>query len=203
MKKFLEEKLGDKKSELEGKTDEEIAKLFDEAKAKEAAEAAAGPVFKFEDIKVPETMPITPEAKEKVTALAAKHKLGTEAMQEMIDAHVEIMNAQTKQWDDMKKGWRTEVEKDPVIGGKNLDAVKKDANDVVRKFAGNEQELQELQEDLILLGLGNKKSFIRFLNNVAKATKEDKIAGTSTSQTPPKKTTAQIMYPNMKSEASV
>lgn len=202
MKKFLEEKLGDKKTELEGKTDEEIAKMFDEAKAKEAADANAGPVFKFDDIKIPETMPITPETKEKVTAIAAKHKLGTEAMQELIDTHVEIMNGQTEQWEGLKKTWRGEVEKDPVLGGKNLETVRKAANDVVRKFAGNETELKEFQEDLILLGLGNKKSFIRFLNNVAAKTKEDTLDGAAGSGEPKKPTAAQRMWPNMKSESA-
>lgn len=202
MKKYLEEKLGDKKTELEGKSDEDIAKMFEAEKAKEAAATAAAVVFKFEDIKIPDTMPVTDEMRGKVTALAEKHKLGTEAMQELINTHVEVMNGQRDQWDKMKLDWRTQTEKDPEIGGANLDAVKKAANDVVRKFAGTDEQLKEFQEDLILLGLGQKRSFIRFCNNIAKRTREDSQDGSSTSSQPAKKTTAQIMYPNMKSEAS-
>lgn len=193
MKKFLEEKLGDKKTELEGKTDEEIAKLYDDQKAKDAA----APTFKLEELVIPDDLPVPEAIKSKVTEVANKHKLGKEAMQELTDIHIEMQRDQLKQWNDMKQKWRDGVKSDPVLGGENLDKSVAAADAVVRRFAGTPEELAEFSADLKILGLGNKKSFVRLMNNIAAATGEDTQqpgSGSGEEKLPPEK----VLYPNMK-----
>ena len=57
-----------------------------------------------------------------------------------------------------------------------------------------------MQEDLVLLGLGNKKSFIRFCNNIAKATKDDSMDGKPSGGGSQEKSLASRMWPNMPTE---
>lgn len=199
-KKYLEGKVDPK--ELEGKTDEEIAKLVDEHKAKEAE--AAGKVD-FAKITLPEGIKMSEENQKALQAFVTKNKLTGEqaqaAAQEMADMGSKLQQENLRQWQDMKKSWRESVENDPVLGGNNLKQTVADCNDVVRQFAGSEAELKEFQADLIFLGLGNKPSFVRFLKNIRAATKEDGMDGRSTASAAPQKSAAQRMWPDMKSEA--
>jgi hypothetical protein len=191
---YLEGKEGADKEALKGKTDEEIEKLFNDDKAKEAEAAELGD-FAFDKIKVPEDMPIPEELKGKVTDLAKvfnnKELSASEKMQKAIDMHVE---QQQKQLDDFKKvkdEWRGKVLADP-----ELKASVGAANDVVRKFAGDAKQLEEFQGALKFLGLGNHPAFVRFCANVAKATSEDSMDGKARDGGA-KKDLASMMYPNM------
>jgi hypothetical protein len=103
----------------------------------------------------------------------------------------------------MKQTWREEIVADPKIGGANLDASKKSANEVVRKFAenpefgGSPELVKSLSDDLILLGLGNKKSFMQFLLNVNEFTKNGSIAGTGGTGSADKKPPEKVLWPSM------
>ncbi len=184
--------------------------LFDEKKEGEKKEGEEGekkegdpeaPVaIDFEQIKLPEGMTISEENKTAITEFTGKHKLTQEAAQDLADIGARIEQARLDGWQNMKKEWRGQVEADPQLGGQNIKQTVSECNDIIRKFAGNEGELKELQDDLIFLGLGNKKSFVRFLKNVHAATKEDGVTGKSGGGQTPTKSAAQRMYPNMKSE---
>lgn len=205
-KKFLTDKKLDPKL-MEGKTDAEIQKLYDEQLAKDAAEAEAnaGPTVDFEKLTVPDDTKVTPENMDWVKKYSADNKLTQEQTQALLDKGVEMHKQNIDFWNNTKKGWLAEVKADPTIGGANLDKTVANVEDVIQKFGANKEfggspELvQALQQDLMLLGLGVKKSFIQFMANVHKATSDDTFNGKGGSN-PPKKDLASRMYPNMKSE---
>lgn len=203
-KKFLLDKKVDPKS-LEGKTDEEIKKMFDEQSAKDKAEADAGPKVNFEEIKTSDGTKIAPENMDWLKKFAGDNKLTQEQAQELVDRGVEMQKQNLQFWNDTKKNWLGEVKADPEIGGKNLESTVNNVETAIQKFAANKEFggspelLAELQQDLVMLGLGVKKSFIKLMNNVHRATANDSMDGRSGSN-PPKKDIAERMYPGMRSE---
>jgi hypothetical protein len=203
---YLKGKL--KPEELEGKSDEDVAKLFDAEKQKEADADPTNQPFKLDELKIPDTMPIPEEMKGKVDDLSKifndKKLTNTQKMQKAVDLHVEMMQRQNQQWADTKKNWRDDCSKDPVIGGDKLKPAVAATENLITQFAGNPEFggspelLEQMQDDLVFLGLGNKKSFIKFMNNIARATGEDgfdgKGGGGKSSQD---KSLAQKMWPDM------
>ncbi len=195
---------GDEKpKDTEGDKDPEK----DGDKEKEGEEGDETPTFDLEKLTIPEDMPIPDEVKEEVSALAKELEnadLTTqEKMQKMTDLHVKLMNQQAEKWTEIKAGWRKEVEADPDVGGEKLKAITGDINNLVRQFGknpefgGSDELFDDLKTDLMLLGLGNKKSFIKFMNNVAKATKGDSIAGGKTGPSAEKLGHEKVLFPNM------
>lgn len=131
------------------------------------------------ELTVPEDMPIPDELKGPLTEYITENKLDKEGAQKLTDLGVKLQQHNLDVWTKTKDEWRKEVETDPVLGGSNLKATVAKANDVIRKFAGSEENLAELKQDLVLLGLGNKRSFVRFLTNIAAATGNDSAGGPS------------------------
>lgn len=146
----------------------------------------------MEDLKVPDDMPIPESLKGDVQKFITDNKLGPEQAQAVIDMGVKIQQESLDFWTKTKSEWRTETEADPTFGGKNLAASLAEANRIVRTF-GDDQ----LKEDIMMLGLGNKLSFMRFLNKIAGATKEDNIAGAGAAGGDGKVPVSKIFYPNM------
>lgn len=186
----------EKKEGEQGKDGEK--KDGEKSDKKDDAKKDAPPEFKLEELKIPETMPLAEDMKEEIVTFAKDNKLTKEAMQKGVDMVVKVQEKHEQNWKEMKKGWREEVKADAKLGGseENLKKTIGVCDDVVRKFGGSEKELEELQDDLILLGLGNKRSFIRFLVNVHNATKEDKQEGTGGSGEQ-QKDIARTLWPNM------
>lgn len=186
-------------------TPEEKA-AYEKEKADKALADEKATFVKLDDIKLPEDMPIPDEVKGKLSGIIDKHKIAGDAgkamTQDLIDLHVDMQNKQIEAWQEMKAGWRKEIVDDPVLGGANLEATKKSANDVVRKFAsdpafgGSPELLQAVQDDLIMLGLGNKKSFMKLLLNIEAATKNGSIAGTGGTGDE-RKSTEKVLWPGM------
>lgn len=162
-------------------------------------EAKEGEKVEYTDFKVPENADIIvdPEQVAWLKEYGQANKLTQDQAQALVDKGVEMQQKNLDFWQDTKKGWREQVEKDPVLGGPNLSTSVKNANDVVRQFAGGDKELQELQDDLVLLGLGNKRSFIRLMNNVHKATADDTAAGKSGGGKQEQTNLAAKMWPGM------
>lgn len=202
MKKYLVDKKVDEKT-LEGKTEAEIKALFDAEKAKETADNKEGEKIEYKDFTVPEDMPIAPDTLAEFKAFATENKLTQEAAQKFIDLGVKQQEKSLEFWQNTKKSWRTDSERDPVIGGDKLKTSVNNANDIVRRFAsdpnlgGSPELLKEYQEDLILLGLGNKKSYIKVMNNIHKMISDDSFQGSNNGGAPKSKTMAQTLYPNM------
>lgn len=192
----LEANLTDAEKEaLKGKTDAEIEKLFDDKVKEEQAKSELGD-FDITKVVVPEDMPIPEAMKEKVTELAkifnSKELSASEKTQKAIDLHVETQKQALEQFKEVKNGWKKQVMDDPALKS-SIGA----ANDIVRKFAGDEKQLAEFQGALKFLGLGNHPAFVRFCANVAKATGEDSMDGKDGGSGGSKKSLAELMYPNM------
>ena len=196
----------EEKEEGEGEDDGE-GKEGDESD-KEGEEGDQPPAFDIDKLEVPEDMPIPDDVKEEVNALVKELENPDlslqEKMQKMTDMHVKMMSRQTDAWEKMKDDWRQECIKDPDIGGDNLKPVTGKVNDLVRQFAsnpqfgGSEELFNDLKADLTILGLGNKKSFIKFMHNIAKATGGDEAGGGKSVSNTEKLPREKILYPNMK-----
>lgn len=163
------------------------------------ADDAAEPI-KIEELTVPEDMPIPEEMKGPMSEYITENKLDKAGAQKLTDLGVKMQQHNLDIWTKTKTDWRKEVEADPELGGQNLKQTVAKANDVIRQFAGTEENLAELKQDLVLLGLGNKRSFVRFLTNISKATGNDSAAGASGtgSDVSGQEAMAKRMYPNMK-----
>ncbi len=214
--KAAAEKAAKEKTDADAKKaeDDKVAKMTPEEKAaheqkkKDDAAAAEKAAFvKLDDITVPDDMPIPEAVKTELSALIEKHKVsgdtGKALTQDMINLHVKMQNDQIESWQKMKTEWKNEIVNDPKIGGANLDTSKTAANEVVRKFAenpefgGSPELVKSLSDDLILLGLGNKKSFMQFLLNINEHTKSGSIAGTGGTGGADKKPPEKVLWPNM------
>lgn len=196
-KQFLLDKKVDPAT-LEGKTDEEIAKLFDEAQAAEQSDE--GKVSEYTDFdlsKLPEGIEIADDQLEWVKEYGKANNLTQEQAQALMDKGIEMQQKNLDYWNDTKKGWRDQVKADPELGGQNLSKSVTAAEAVIAKFGGSAENIKEMQDDLQLLGLGNKRSFIRFCNNIAKATSDDRADTPSGNSPAPVKNLAQQMWSNM------
>lgn len=197
---YLKDKIDAK--ELEGKSDADIEKMFDEQKAKEQAEADAGPKVDFTKLKTSDGSEIDAPNMEWLKKYAGDNKLTQEQTQALVDKGAEINKHIADQWTATKTSWTQETKNDPVIGGKNLPQTQASVERLITKFAsdpafgGSPELIRSLQEDLILLGLGRKRSFITMMNNIAKATGEDKMEGTP-GAAPIKASLAERMWPDM------
>lgn len=151
-------------------------------------------------------MPIPEALKAEVSDLAKifnnKELTAQDKFQKAVDLHVKIQTKQLEDFKGIKDDWRAKSLADPELGNNNPETFKATvgrANDIVRKFAGTPAQLEEFQVGLKYLGLGNHPSFIRFCNNVAKATGEDTLGGDSKNPGGgAQKDLATLMYPDMK-----
>ncbi len=205
-REFLLSKASDDaaKKALEGKTDEEISKMFDDAKAKDGGDNA--PQFDVKELltNLPENIEVTPENQQWLGDYAKANNLTKEQTQALVNKGVEMQQKTLDMWAETKSGWREEVKADKTFGGQNLQKSVGAAENLVARFGSTAtdpkvkaEEMMQMQEDLQLLGLGNKLSFIRFCNNIAKAIGEDKMEGSSGLPNKDQKDLATRMWPNM------
>jgi len=168
---------------------------------KKESEGEEKPAPDYSGIVTPDEDFVAPEFVEEFKAFAAEKGLAPEVAKAVFDEYVKHEEAKLDFWLETKANWRKEVESDPVIGGENLSAATGKINDLVRStFERHGEEgaalLDEFQNDLILLGLGNKRSFVRFMHYLAEDFREDSVGGTrhaSNTKLPPEK----VLYPNM------
>lgn len=94
-------------------------------------------------------------------------------------------------WIARNKKWADEIRNDPEIGGANMEQSNAHFANVLREF-GDEQ----LVNDLIETGAGNRLSVARFFTKIGKLMAEGKpLVGDPTSETQ-QQTIAQKLYPN-------
>lgn len=186
----------------EEKKTEEPTKTEEDAKEGEEKKEDA-PVFDVAALKLPDDFVIPEAMKADVEGIAKELNLSTDQMQKLSDLHIKMLQKQNDGFEDLKQSWRAEVEADKDLGGQHLEQTKKLCNDTIRQFAldpafgGSEKLMDGLKSDLIGLGLGNKISFLRFLTNIAKATRNDSVGGQS-GHGAGEETTAKILYPHLK-----
>lgn len=196
---FAPKKEGDAQPPKEGEGD---AKPDDKGEGKDDNaddKSADAPIeYKFE---IPENMPAPPEALEAFTKFAQENKMPPEKAQEALNMHIEMMGrfneSIVENWENTKQAWRQEVVDDPKLGGQNLDKTIAASNTVIDTFVSDAEHLKELQQDLTGLGLGNKRSFIKFLTNIHAKISDDSVAGTFGVQPAEKKSLASTLWPDM------
>lgn len=196
---FAPKKEGDAQPPKEGEGD---AKSDDKGDSKDgdADDKSADAPIEYQ-FNIPEDMPAPPEALEQFKNFAQANKLSQEQAQQALDMHIKMMGNAHEQmvegWENTKQAWRQEVINDPELGGNNLEKTRTNANIVIDTFVSNAEHLKEFQQDLIGLGLGNKASFIRFLNNIHAKISDDSVAGTFGVQSAEKKSLASTLWPDM------
>jgi hypothetical protein len=94
--------------------------------------------------------------------------------QKVVDAYAKTEQQQRLAWEAKNDSWRQEVEKDPELGGKNMDQTRAWLNNAITRYGS-----KELQAELKSLGLDNNPHLVRFVAKVGKAMAEDTVAGTT------------------------
>ena len=182
------------------KDGDDKAKDGEPAEKKEGEGESEKPT-EYADFKLPEGVELADADKTKLVEFAKGLNLSQDQAQAMLDQHLknqqEAETATENAWLETKDAWADEVKADPVLGGANLEKTISTCDNVVRQFASDEAHLQSLQDDLMMLGLGNKKSFIQFLNNVANATKNDSIGDGKSEPTAQQVPIEKRMWPGM------
>lgn len=167
------------KPEGEETADGEKKDESEDGEKKDDEKEAEAPQVDFDKLELPADMPVQPELKERFLDIVnSKDMSKQEQTQALVDMHVDMMNKANDAWFDTVQSWRDETMADPDLGGQNIEQTISNANEVMNIFATDKEHLAELQGDLKYLGLGNKKSFIRFLNNIHSKVGDDSIANT-------------------------
>jgi hypothetical protein len=133
---------------------------------------------------------------EKLGPVAEKHGLTTEAAQDLVNLHFDILKqaaqAPYQAWDAMQTKWVDQVKADPEL--KDTDAV---AAAVGKVFDNPSYGDPEVRKALILTGAGNNPAIIRTFYRMAKALNEGgPVAAQPGGDKPP--LGARAMYPHLK-----
>jgi hypothetical protein len=162
--------------------DEKPAEIKPGEKSTEAAPALPA-VDYFKDVKIPETIKVDDAQRAGVTGALDALRSGkvSEGVQQLFDLHEKTMQAyakdlQRQQWvafNETRKGWRTEVMADPVLGGAGhntaMGAIARMRDLAVsdQKPGTPEYEAQrkEFETFLRVTGAGDHPAFLRMLHN--------------------------------------
>lgn len=127
------------------------------------------------EIKLPDGSPLDPKDIDKVAAYARERGLSNEQAQAILDQRHEaaagVTQRQTEQFETIKAGWADKTWADPDLGGTNKDATIANVKLVMDKFA---PEGSAFRKELEVTGYGNHPEFVRFVNAIGKAMREDK-----------------------------
>lgn len=161
-------------------------------------------IINVEELEIPENMPVPDALKEDLDTFAKEMTspdlTAQERMQKAVDLHVKAQQHSLEVWNDTKKQWADETLADPDIGGKNWDSTQIRVDDAMNKawanpvYGGSPELLKEFQDDVKMLGLGNKLSFIKGMNNIAKMIGEDKQGDSSGSNAGAELSAAEKLY---------
>jgi uncharacterized protein (DUF4415 family) len=167
----------------------------EQTEAAEAEDTPQGAPEAYEDFTVPDGVVLDAEVTEQFKAVAKELNLPQEAAQKVTDLGVQLAQKWAEESAariaEMQTGWRNETQADREIGGDTLPQTLSVAKAAVDKFGT--PALGELLEQS---GLGNHPEIIRFCARVGKAVSEDTfVAGGVTT---PKKSHAQVLFPDMK-----
>lgn len=196
-RKFLEGLAKDDaaKEVLKKSTDEQVKKLYDDAKTAEAAEAAKPVDPASYKITLPEGFTTDEALMTELKGIAAKGKIPQADLQAFMDKYakssLEAAKAPYKLWQDTQKAWVAEIKADKEIGGANLDANLAFG----KRFLESLPNAKEVKEALDFTGAGNNPQIVKAFIAAGKLLAEGKLV----QGTPGKgsgKTAAQILYPS-------
>ena len=199
------ESLFAKKDETDGdtKTDVEPDKKEGDAEGEDADGEGSEKPIEYQDFAMPEGF--TPDAQllNNFKELGVKSKIPQETAQELVNLFADHQKKSLESYVQERRAWREEVKNDPELGGHNLKGTLQNIEALVQKFATNSEGVVDqsivdgMQENLIFWGMGDRLSFLKFLNNIHKATSEDKADGKPGTVTTAQKSTAQAIWGNM------
>lgn len=150
----------------------------DKSKEKEGEESEEGDdkASDYGDVVLPQDLPegieVDQELFGQVKEIAGKHKLPTEAVQELVDAYAKRVtdsdNALKNQWTQVEEGWKKDAKADPEIGGDKFDTSVEVAKRAIAKFG-----TPALKEALEQTRMGNHPEMIRFFTRIGQKVTED------------------------------
>lgn len=148
----------------------------DDKKADKSDEAIK-PV-EVKDLKVPKDSNISEAQVEKIAELSTKHKLSTEAAQEILntqadaqdDARDDVLASIESQHEESIKTWVKDVKSDTELGGAKFNETSEYAQRAVKKF-GSEKFIEILNET----GYGNHPEVVRAFARIGRAMSDDKL----------------------------
>ena len=116
------------------------------------------------DIKMPEGFDAADPMVAKFRETAAKAGLQGDAVQAVIDSMAprmrEVAEAPYRAFRDMQTDWQKQISADPEIGGDKTPGVVAGINLAFSKI-GNEQEVADLRQALVVTGAGNNPHIVR------------------------------------------
>jgi hypothetical protein len=176
-------------------TPPEPEKQGGDVQTEEAAKPTAPVVPEVYEFKVPEGFTLDQAVLDEFTPVLKELELPQDKAQKLVDTYSKITQAaaqkQQDDWVAQVNDWGKSVEKDPLLGGKNLPITVKDAQSAVARFGTN-----ELKVALETTGLGNHPELVRFCAAVGKAMSEDTFHKVTAPGA--ERTREQILYPDMK-----
>lgn len=139
--------------------------------------------------------PLDPSDVDKVAAYARERGLSNEQAQAILDQRHEaasgLAERQVELFAQKRTEWETATWADPALGGANKDATLANVQLVMDRFAPGADN--ELRKELAATGYGNHPAFVRFVNAIGKAMREDSPVGGS-GPGAGQKSAAEILY---------
>lgn len=131
------------------------------------------------ELKLVDGSPLDPSDVDKVAAFARERGLSNEQAQAILDQRHEaaagITQRQTEQHAARVSEWETQTWADPALGGANKDATLANVQLVMDRFCPGADHA--FRKELAATGYGNHPEFVRFVNAIGKAMREDKPVG--------------------------
>lgn len=166
---------GEKPKAEEAKKDD-AAKATDPAKDATAEVQPPAPV-KYDAFKVPEGVKLDDKELAKFSEIIGAKQLPQEDAQKLVDLYVadmqrvqtELRQEQRTVWNKLNDGWKTDLRKDPVLGGNRLETTLSMAKAVIEEYGGNADQVRELLAHTSNNGMGNFPGFVRLLHNIGVA----------------------------------
>jgi len=130
-----------------------------------------------------------------VVEFAKANKIAPEVASKILEQREQTVKAYREakmaEWKRVtQEQWKSELVKDPDIGGDKLPGVLEDVKRLVDAHMG-----KELRAYVEAQGYLNNKEFIKFLWPLATARRDDKIVTSTTSAAPAEKSRLDLMYP--------
>jgi hypothetical protein len=168
----------------------------DPAKPVDGDKPPAPATFDAKALTLPEGITLSDEDVGRLTPLAEKHKLSTEAVSDLLavygDRVKQLAAEPMKAWTDLNTSWINEVKADPTLGnGQGLRPEVKTAISKVKAEYGD----AAFNDALNVTGAGNNPAVIRFLHKISKVLVEGGHVGGRPAASGPTGPSAEAMYP--------
>lgn len=172
--------------------DEAPAEAEADAEAKDGDEAKPEPVFKAEELKMPEGVSLDQATMDMFTPILNELGLAADKAQPLVDAYIEIRKSETQAFEDAQVQMKKASMDDADIGkGQWKDTITK-ARKAIDVY-GN----ADFKELLGVSGIANHPATLRFLRQVG-ATAMDDTPVSSQVAAGQKRDAVDILYPNQK-----